>query len=429
MASLHVTRSSLQGTITVPSSKSHTLRAILFAALASGKSVISHPLISNDAEAMMRAVELLGAKIVILPSGSLEIEGLSGKIPAAEDVISAGNSGIVLRFISALAALSPHYTVITGDASIRHQRPIQPLLNALTQLGAFAVSTKDDGFAPVIIRGPMTNDRAILSGHDSQPVSALLIAAAFRNRPTELIVGHPGEIPWIMLTLEWLDRLGIRYRCEQFERYQIEGNSEIAGFEYSVPGDFSTAAFPIVAALATNSELTLDNMDMQDSQGDKEFIFALQQMGARIEIDESAKTITVKPGSRLQGIEVDINDFIDAIPAMAVAGCLAEGETRLFNAAVARQKECDRLHSMTVELKKMGAAIEEFPDSLVIRQSRLKGAKLSSHHDHRTAMALVVASLGATGESTIEDAACIAKTWPDFTKEMTKLGAAIEVGP
>lgn len=405
------------------------MRAILFGALASGRSVIHHPLISNDAQAMLKAVELLGAKIVTLPSGSLEIEGLNGKIATAEDVISAGNSGIVLRFIAALAALSPHHTVITGDASIRHQRPIQPLLNALTQLGAFAVSTKDDGFAPVIIRGPMTNDRAILSGHDSQPVSALLIAAAFRDKPTELIVRDPGEIPWVMLTLEWLNRLGIRYRCEQFERYQVEGNSQVLGFEYSVPGDFSSAAFPIVAALATDSVLTLDNMDMQDSQGDKEFIFALQQMGARIEINEQAKTITVKPGGNLKGTPIDINDFIDAVPAMAVAGCLAEGETRLVNAAVARQKECDRLHSMTVELKKMGASIEEFPDSLLIRRSSLKGAKLSSHHDHRTAMALAVASLGAEGASTIEDAACIAKTWPDFAKDMKKLGAAIEVAP
>lgn len=429
MARLHVSQSSLQGSITVPSSKSHTLRAILFGALATGRSLISHPLISNDAQAMLRAVELLGAKVVTLPSGSLEIEGLNGTISTAEDVISAGNSGIVLRFIAALAALSPHYTVITGDASIRHQRPIQPLLNALTQLGALAVSSKSDGFAPVIIRGPMTTQQAILSGQDSQPVSALLIASAFRDKPTEVIVRQPGEIPWIMLTLEWLNRMGIRYRCEQFERYVIEGNSQIAGFNYSVPGDFSSAAFPIIAALATDSELTLDNMDIQDSQGDKELIFALQQMGARIEIDENNKTILVRSGSSLKGMSIDINDFIDAVPAMAVAGCLAEGETRLKNAAVARQKECDRLHSMTVELKKMGASIEEHPDSLVIRKSRLQGATLFSHHDHRTAMALAVASLCASGASTIEDTACIAKTWPDFARDMKKLGAAIEVGP
>lgn len=112
---------------------------------------------------------------------------------------------------------------------------------------------------------------------------------------------------------------------------------------------------------------------------------------------------------------------------MAVIGCLAEGETRLYNAAVARQKECDRLHSITKELKKMGADIEEFPDSLLIRRSQLKGAKLFSHHDHRLAMALTVAALSAKGESQIDGVACIKKTYPHFAHEFQRLGAAIEV--
>lgn len=419
-----VSKSSLKGTIQVPSSKSHTLRAILFGALAKGKTRIKHALRSHDADAMVRACQLLGATIQSTDD-NLEIEGLNGKIGAADDVISAGNSGIVLRFVSALSALSPYYTAITGDHSIRYQRPIAPLLEGLTQLGAFAVSTKGDGYAPIIVRGPLNKKRAIINGEDSQPVSALLIAAAFRETPTELIVRNPGEKPWVMLTLDWLNRLGVCYKQEGFEHYEVAGNSEIAGFDYEVPGDFSTAAFPLAAALMTDSEITLANIDFNDIQGDKELIYVLQRMGAHIEID--GKQLKVKRGSYLRGTEIDINTFVDALPIMAVIGCLAEGETRLYNAAVARQKECDRLHSITIELKKMGADIEELPDSLVIRRSSLKGAKLFSHHDHRLAMALTVAALSAKSESQIDGVACINKTYPQFAQEFQRLGAAIEV--
>ena len=427
MASFLISKSSLKGELSIPPSKSHTLRAILFGALAHGITRVENYLPSADAQAMIQACRLLGAPIHILPSNTLEIEGLNGSLQTAEDVIQAGNSGIVLRFITALAGLSPHYTVITGDASIRHLRPIQTLLDALTQLGAFAVSTRGDGYAPLVIRGPMNNGRAELSGIDSQPVSALLIAAAFRDRPTELIVKDPGEKPWILLTLDWFDRLRIRYRNHAFERYEIEGNSKIEGFEYSVPADFSSAAFPLAAALLTGSELTLQNIDMHDIQGDKSFIFILQKMGASIDIDEEARTIRVKRGSTLRGIEVDINSCIDAVPIMAVVACFAEGETRILNAAVAREKECDRLHAISTELQKMGAAITELPEGLIIRRSPLRGTSLHSHCDHRMAMALTVAALGAAGETTIDNVECVAKTYPEFARAFQNLGANIEV--
>jgi len=419
-----VTKSSLKGSLRIPSSKSQTLRAILFGALGKSKTHIHHYLPSPDTNAMMQACRLLGASIDATPQ-TLLIEGVNGKIKQVDDVIHAGNSGILLRFITAIAAQSAHYTVLTGDHSIRHQRPMQPLLEALVQLGAWATSTKGDGFAPLVIKGPLHPGEAHLTGEDSQPISSLLIATAFSKGPTTLNVRHPGEKPWIGLTLNWFDRLGIPYENHQFSRYQLKGHAQYAGFDYRVPGDLSSAAFPIAAALLTQSELTLHNIDLTDAQGDKQLISIFIQMGAQIDYDNNQKTLFVKKGAHLKGITVDINDFIDSLPILAVVGCFAEGITHIKNAKVARQKECDRLCCMTMELRKMGAQIIEEEDALIVHHTPLHAAAVSSHRDHRIAMALTVAALALKGESLISNVECVAKTYPNFLEHFLSVGANI----
>lgn len=418
-----VFNSSLKGTIEVPSSKSHTLRAILFASLADGKSFIQKFLPSSDAHAMIQACRLLGADIKV-GNQTLEIQGIKGKIQSIEDVIHAGNSGIVFRFMTALASVFPHTCIVTGDYSIRHQRPILPLLKSIRELGGFAVSSREDGFAPVIVKGPWKNYRATVSGHDSQPVSALLIASVFHHAPLELSVTNPGEKPWVLLTLDWFDRLGIPYENHNFLKYKVTP-TRYRGFEFTVPGDLSSAAFPLAAALVTQSELKLTNIDLHDIQGDKELIFTLKKMGAKIEIDDKEKTLSVFSGSQLKGIEIDVNAFIDSIAILAVIACYAEGETRIVNGAVAREKESDRIHAIATELKKMGGQIHEQPDGLIIQGSPLKGAHLFSYHDHRVAMSLAVAAMGALGETTIESVECVMKTYPDFKQEFQKIGSQI----
>lgn len=415
----------IRGEIRIPPSKSHTLRAILFGALGDSESIIHGGLSSPDAAAMVDACSLLGASIVARPDKMI-IQGLNGKIHYAEDVINAGNSGIVLRFCSALGALSQQPIVVTGDRSIRTQRPMQQLLHGLSQLGASAVSMRGDGFAPVIIKGPLTNGKATIYGEDSQPVSALLIASSFAKSPVEIFVKNPGEKPWVGLTLHWLDRLGIPYENHNFEYFRLPGNARYSGFEYTVPGDFSSAAFPLAAALVTQSELTLKNLDMRDSQGDKELISIFQKMGAEIEIDEHNNTLHVKAGCQLSGISVDVNHIIDAVTILAVIACFAEGETVLTNAAIAKQKECNRLQCITHELQKMGAYIRETDEGLIIRKSDLKGANLHSHHDHRMAMSLAVAALGAKGETKIDCTECVSKTFPTFVHDFHSLGAPIK---
>lgn len=407
--------SKLQTSLKIPPSKSHTLRAILFASFAKGVSSVENFLNSPDTDAMILALTKMGARISRLGT-LLEIEGFDGKPQTPDDVIDCGNSGQVLRFVGAIAALCPGYTVFTGDASIRLNRPAMPLLDGLNQLGATAISSKGNGHAPLIIKGPITNNFAEIDGEDSQPVSGLLIAAAFAPHPIQLKVKNPGEKPWVHLTLDWFSWLGIPYKTLNFTEYFMEGCAKLDPFDYTVPGDFSACAFPIVAALITNSELEIQGVDMQDVQGDKAVIPVLEKMGAKFTI--AGKTLFVHKGSSLKGMKIDVNDFIDALPILAVAGCFAEGKTEIVNGAIARKKESDRIASIVSELKKMGAKIEETPDGVIVEASSLRGAEVNSFSDHRIALSLAVAALGAKGQTTIQGAECINKSYPTFCKDL-----------
>jgi len=420
-----VKKQKLRGNIQIPSSKSHTLRALLFGAMGNNKTVIYNPLFSNDSKAMIDALKNFGACFEIHPN-RIEITGVNGKITSCDDVLNAHNSGIVLRFCTAIGALSTRPVVVTGDHSIRNARSVQPLLNGLNQLGVRTESLKGNGFAPVLVQGTIKSGIATISGEDSQPVSALLIACSFANGPFQIDVRNPGEKPWVALTLNWFDRLGISYKNSDFSTYSLPGHTRYDGFEYTVPGDLSSSAFSIAAALVTQSELTIRNVDMDDCQGDKELISVFQQMGALIDIDKQNKTVHVKKTNALSGVTVDINNFVDAITILAVVACFADGETHIKNAAIAQQKECNRIMSIATELKKMNAQITPTKDGLIIKKSRLQGAEVFSYNDHRMAMSLAVAGLGAEGETRITAIECVGKTYPTFVSDFNKIGADIK---
>lgn len=418
MSELFITPGPIAPTLTAPPSKSHTLRALFFGMLGRGKSVIHSPLHSKDTETMLRAITLFGARAQE-NEGSIEVEG--GFHPPL-DVIDAGNSGIVYRFLAAAGALLPAYTVVTGDLSVRTCRPIVPLLGALQQLGAFAQTARGDGQAPILVRGLVKPGICRLDGSDSQPVSALLSTLCFLDGRSEVIVNHPKEQGWIDLTLSWLKRLGAKLEHHNYCHYSVEGGLSYEGFSFRVPGDFSSVLFPIAAALVTHSPLLITGLDPLDVQPDKIVLEILRQMGAHIEWQREG--LFVHPGAELRGIEIDINLAIDALPILATLACFASGKTTLYNGAIARRKESDRISAIAEELKKMGAQIEEKSDGLVVSQSALQGANLDSHHDHRIAMSLVVAALGAKGSSTLSHAECIDKSYPQFIHE---LGVDIEL--
>lgn len=424
MKTLTIQPSKLKGSISIPPSKSHTLRALVFALMGSGTSEIHNPLPSPDTLSMIRAVEMLGGSVE-QKGDTLIVTGTAGKLRSPDNVIDAGNSGQVLRFIGALTGFLTTYTVLTGDHSIRYSRPVKPLLDALSQLGAQAYGLNEGSHAPILIKGPIQPGFATFCGQDSQPVSAILIAASFLHGVTHLNITNPGEKPWIGLTLDWLKRLGGKISHEGFSRYVVHGSLSYDGFFYSVPGDFSSAAFPIVAALITGSELTIDNLDMNDAQGDKDIITVLQRLGADIKIDHANRRVIVHSGKILHGGTIDINDMIDTLPILAVAGCFVSTKMEITGAAIARKKESDRIASMTNELKKMGANIEETKDGLMVFPSSLHGAHVQSHRDHRIAMALSVAALAAQGETIVDDVGCIEKSYPSFISDFQQLGAKL----
>jgi 3-phosphoshikimate 1-carboxyvinyltransferase len=226
------------------------------------------------------------------------------------------------------------------------------------------------------------------------------------------------------MTMWWLDSQGIEYVNDDFNRIRIKGRQRYKAFNMDIPGDFSSATFFMVLAAISGGEVILENLDMTDPQGDKTVLDYLKDMGAEISFRKEGIAIR---GNGLNGIEIDMNATPDALPAMAVAGCFAQGETRLVNVPQARMKETDRIHVMCTELAKMGADIEELPDGLVIRESRLKGCRVNGHGDHRVVMALTVAGLNAEGETCIDTAEAVNITFPAFPQLISKCGGDIRL--
>jgi 3-phosphoshikimate 1-carboxyvinyltransferase len=413
--------SKLSGEITIPSSKSHTIRAVIIASLAQGRSKLLNPLFSEDTKSAIQACESLGAKIE-QKSGSLIIEGFGNSPDNPSAVIDMLNSGTSTNLILGILAGLGIEAAITGDASLQ-TRPVKSLASALETLGCKIDFTEDNGCPPLKISGRIRGGKVTLdASKSSQYVSSLLIACTLAEQDTEIFVENPTELPYIELTLKWLDEQNIKYERNGFNYFKISGNQNYTSFEKSIPADWSSAAFPICAAAITKSDVIIKGVNINDVQGDKAIIDYLKDMGADIRIEENR--IRIK-GGKLQGKELDINATPDALPVLSVMGCLAEGETKLVHVAQARVKETDRIKVMADELKKMGADIDERPDGLVIRKSRLKGTKLRGHHDHRVVMALSIAAMKADNESIIDTAEAVSVTYPDYVKTMCNLGANI----
>jgi len=419
---IKIKRSKLAGEIEVPGSKSHTIRAVAIAAMADGLSTIRAPLISGDTISSANAAEAFGAKIE--KNGNVwKIKGTGGKIKECQEVIDLGNSGTSLRIFSGLAATSAHRISFDGDSSLR-TRPMKPLLDALEALGVKTVSS--NGKCPISITGPLQGGKVEIEGKSSQFVTALLFACPLAEKDTEISVYKLNERPYVEITIDWMERQGIDFEYKpDLSLFKIKGRQKYKAFDSVIPADFSTATFPLVASAVTGGRIRIKNLDFSDRQGDKEVFAHLQKMGMEI-IKENEHT-DVFPLSNLKGLQMDLNNTPDALPALAVAGCFAEGRTALINVPQARIKETDRIACMTAELRKMGAEITELDDGMIIQGGRLKGTEVDSHDDHRIAMSLAIAGMGADGETIIKGAEAAAVTYPEFIEDFRKLGADIEV--
>ncbi|MDR1096190.1 MAG: 3-phosphoshikimate 1-carboxyvinyltransferase [Spirochaetaceae bacterium] len=416
------------GTVQVPASKSHTIRALLLASVAEGISRLDYPLDSLDARSCMAACRVFGAKIEeVTEDGVLRGLVVTGNPPEKWDdapkTIDAGNSGTTLFFCLAFAALGKAAVTFTGDAQIA-ARSAAPLLDALTALGAEVTSR--NGCTPVTVRGPLRGGRVTLPCPTSQYLSALLLALPLcpPGVTTEINIPLLNELPYIKMTLAYLRKYlgndpingadsggvaGVTLPADWTvpATVTIRGGGRYRAFNTRVTGDFSSAAFPACAGAVSGGDVRLEGLDFDDEQGDKVFFDLLAKAG------KGRSQAPLAPLAPLG--EVDLNATPDLLPIAAVLACYGAGETRLVNVAHARIKETDRIAVMREELAKLGADIAELPDGLVIHGGKqLRGGYVDGRHDHRIVMALAVAALGADGPVTIAGAEAADVTYPAF---------------
>ncbi|MEM3004040.1 MAG: 3-phosphoshikimate 1-carboxyvinyltransferase [Candidatus Bathyarchaeia archaeon] len=408
----------IAGEATPPSSKSHTIRALVFASLAEGRSTLWDMLESEDTRAAHDACTALGAEISRNEKGGFEVEGFNGYPNVRKSMINTLNSGTTTNFIASVAALADRRIVIDGDASIR-RRPVQPLLSALNNLGARAASINSNGCPPIEVQGRMIGGRTPLDCRSSQYLSSLLISCPLLEMDTEITPMNCCELPYIEMTMRWLDELGIEYENRNLRKILIPGGQKYRGFTRKIPTDWSSATFILVAAAMLGEKVTVKGLDPHDTQADREVLSHLSRMGSDIQVSGDG---IVVGRSELHGCELDLNNTPDALPAVSVLGCVAEGVTTIRNVAHARIKETDRIRVMTEELSKMGARIQETEDGMVIEHSKLSGTRLNGHGDHRVVMALSLAGLIAEGITIIETAEAIRATFPNYTEVMRSLG-------
>jgi len=422
---LIVEKSKLAGTVSIPGSKSHTIRAVAIASLADGQSTIRNPLASDDTLSAVKCYRAFGATIDTTEERMWKVIGTGGRLSIPAGIIDVGNSGTTLRIAVGSATLLEKCATVTftGDEQIC-SRPLGPLLSSLNDLGAKGRSVNNDGKPPVEISGRLVGGVTTIEAVTSQYLSSLLLAAPLAAKDTHIEVTLLNEPDYVQMTLDWLDKQGIKYENDRMRHFRVAGGQRYKAFDSTIPADFSSATFFLCAAAIAGADVTLKGLDFSDSQPDKAVADYLCSMGADISIAKDAVHVR---GSKLTGTVIDMNRTPDALPAMAVVAAFAAGTTKLVNVAQARSKETDRISCMASELKKMDADVEELPDGLIIHQSRLRAAQLDGRSDHRIVMALAVAGVAIEGQTVIDTAEAINVTFPDYVELMTGLGAKMKI--
>ncbi len=401
-------RRAKSATIKIVSSKSHTIRALLIAAFASGESTIHNPLESEDTTACIAVCRALGASISYT-NNSIKVVGVK-ELPPKIDV-DCQNSGTTLYLAAGLAATTASEVTLRGDEQL-NARPLRELLDALTALGA-TVTSERYGYPPFTIKGPLSGGKTSIECHSSQFLSSLLMAAPLAKGPTTLEIPLLNERPYVEMTCGWLDQQKVTYEASPtLDRFFIKGGESYAPFEATIGGDYSSAAFFFCAAAISGSSIKVEGLLQHDSQGDKELLTILQEMGCSVEWD--AEGVTVR-GGKLVGGDWDLNAIPDTLPILAVTAAFAHTESRLYNVPQARIKETDRIATMVANLRALGGDVEEGEDNLIIRgKGQLEGGNVKGFGDHRIIMAMAIASLGTREPVTIDSVDAVAVTFPTF---------------
>lgn len=407
---------SVNAELSVPGSKSLTQRALIAAALARGESRLCGPLISEDTEYSAQALAQLGVRIDRDDQECWIVQGNGGSVHADAATIYLGNNGTATRFLTSVAALGNAAVTIDGDERMQ-QRPIGPLIAALRGWGVDIVSVRGTDCPPLLVNGRgIAGGRTVLpEGKSSQYLSSLLLVAPYARQPASLEVD--GEVlskPYVKMTLSVMADFGILADCTRdFKSFSIPQGT-YQGREYRIEGDASNASYFWAAAAVAGGRVTVTNVPARSLQGDIGLVPLLARMGC--EVTQVGNGLCVERKGGLEGISVDMGDMPDVVPTLAVVAAFAHGATEITNIAHLRIKECDRLHAVVTELRRMGAEVEEQGEAMIIHGDggeALHGAEIETYRDHRMAMSFAVAGLKVPGVR-ISGEGCVAKSFPDF---------------
>ena len=408
----------LKATVTVPGSKSYTNRALLIAGLTDGECRLENPLVSDDTKYMIQALKAFGVPVQEEDEAFI-VSGKGGELCTPDSDIFIGNAGTAMRFLTTFSTLAPGKVRLDGDERMR-ERPLADLLDCLTQMGVYAVSTYDNGCPPIDIKGGKVpgGDVQLAGDKSSQYLTSILLSAPyFKNDTCVHIQGDLTSKSYADITLDIMKTFGVHVENESYQHFKITAGDRYKAQTYQVESDWSSASYFLAAAAVTGGELTLNGINPQSVQGDAQFTSVLEKMGCQIDIKPNSLHIK---GNPLKGITINMNSMPDAVQTLAVTALFAEGETVIQGISNLRIKETDRISALTEELTRLGAEVEAGEDHLIVKPGVYSGADIETYNDHRMAMSFAVAGLKIPGVR-IKNPSCVEKSFPDFFQRFENL--------
>jgi 3-phosphoshikimate 1-carboxyvinyltransferase len=411
----YVDPSAIKGTIKAPSSKSMTQRAIAAALLANGQSIIYNPSYCDDSLAAMSIAVGLGARVV--PKANELI--ITGSAVLKEHKLNCGESGLAIRMFSPIAALYPVEITMAGANSLK-KRPMSMIEEALVQLGVKCSS--HNGFPPISIHGPIKGGRCEIDGSvSSQLLTGLLMALPLAVKDSVVKVNNLKSKPYIDMTIQILNSFGITIHNVDYSLFQIPGGQKYKPYDYTVESDWSGGAFLLVAG-AINGYITVKGLNSDSKQSDMAIVEVLKLANAKMK-NEGSDIIISK--SELKAFSFDATESPDLFPPLVALASYCSGTSTIKGVSRLIYKESDRATALQTEFSKMGIKVDIDDDVMSVTGGRPQGAHVESHDDHRIAMAVAVAALGADGRVFIRDSQCVAKSYPGFFDDLRQLGAVV----
>ena len=411
----------VDGTVTVPGSKSLTNRALVVAALASGRSTLRGALFSDDTEACMDGLARLGIDIAPDPSAArVTVTGAGGRIPAATAELDVRYSGTTGRFLTAVAAAGRGVYRFDGAQPMR-ERPMGDLPAVLAATGARFRFLGEPDHLPFELQaaGLAAGRIEMTAAHSSQPVSALLLCAPAAGGAITIVVrGAVPSEPFIDMSVRVMRDFGVDVGRPRPGVFEVAAGAGYRARTYDVEPDASNASYFMAAAALTGGTVCVRGLSADSAQGDIACAAILERMGCQVRQD--AAGVTVTGPKRLRGVELDLNAVSDLTPTFAAIAPFADAPVTIRNVAHTRLQETDRIAALATELRRLGAAVSERDDGLRIEPSQLTPAPIRTYEDHRMAMAFAVTGLRVPG-LTILEPDCVAKTFPDFFDRFANL--------